>query len=161
MSDHHDRSSPLETTAASVEQEQDIATVADVERLVRRFYRAVIPDPVLGPIFGDFGVDWAVHIPKLVDFWAGRLLDVPGYAGNAVAAHQPVLDRCPFGLAELERWLELWEDTVDELFAGEVAERAKARAHLAGDAIASLVRRHERGIRSLHVSVQPADRRER
>jgi hypothetical protein len=40
--------------------------------------------------------------------------------------------------------LELWEETVDELFTGERAELAKQRAHLAGDAIASLVRRHQR-----------------
>lgn len=118
-----------------------IDDVDDVELLVRRFYQAVIPDPTLGPIFHDFGVDWSAHIPKLVDFWAGRLLGVPGYAGNPVGAHQPVLDRCPFGPAELARWLELWEETVDELFVGDVAELAKQRAHLAAGAIGSLVRR--------------------
>jgi hypothetical protein len=30
---------------------------------VRRFYQAVIPDPLLGPTFTAFGVDWSVHIP--------------------------------------------------------------------------------------------------
>jgi hemoglobin len=137
---------------APVGERTELANEADVERLVRRFYQAVIPDPQLGPIFHDFGVDWSVHIPKLVDFWAFRLLDRPGYRGNAVGAHQAVLDRCPFGDAELERWLELWEETVDELFVGETASRAKERAHLAGDAIASLMRRHARGQRSIHVS---------
>jgi len=120
--------------------------IADVERLVRRFYQAVIPDPVLGPIFDAFGVDWSVHIPKLVDFWAGRLLGLPGYQGNPVGAHQPVLDRCPFGDAELDHWVELWEETVDELFVGEVATLAKQRAHMAREAIAWLVRRQDRSI---------------
>ena len=119
-----------------------IATVADVELLVRRFYQAVIPDPLLGPIFHAMAVDWSVHIPKLVDFWAGRLLSVPGYEGNPVGAHQPVLDRCPFGAAELERWLELWEETVDELFCGEIADLAKHRAGLAAGAIGTLADRH-------------------
>jgi hemoglobin len=123
-------------------ERRPLATVADVDLLVRRFYQAVIPDPVLGPIFHRFGVDWSVHIPKLVDFWAGRLLELPGYVGNAVGAHQPVLDRCGFGQVEIDRWLELWRETVDELFVGDVAELAKARAELAGQAIASLVRRH-------------------
>ena len=118
-----------------------IADIADVELLVRRFYQAVIPDPLLGPIFHDFGVDWSEHIPKLVGFWASRLLGVPAYVGNTVAAHQPVLDRCPFGSAELERWVELWYETVDELFVGEVADLAKARARNAAGAITSLVRR--------------------
>jgi len=60
-----------------------------------------------------------------------------------------VLERCPFGAGELARWLELWEETVDELFTGETAELAKQRAHLAGEAISVLVRRHQHGIRSL------------
>ena len=119
-----------------------ISDVADVDLLVRRFYQAVIPDPVLGPIFHGFGVDWSVHIPKLVDFWANRLLGVEGYVGNAVAAHQPVLDRFPFGAGELDRWLELWRETLDELFVGEVAELAKQRAGSAAGAIGTLVRRH-------------------
>ena len=115
-----------------------IATVTDVELLVRRFYQAVIPDPLLGPIFEGMPVDWATHIPKLVDFWAGRLLDIAGYEGNPVGAHQPVLDRFAFGERELERWLELWDETVDELFVGEVAELAKARARMAAGAIGAL-----------------------
>src|SRR5438270_248786 len=85
-----------------------------VNLLVRRFYQAAIPDPLLGPIFHDFGVDWSIHIPTLVDYWAARLLDRPGYVGNAVGAHQPVLERCGFGDRELDRWVELWEETVDE-----------------------------------------------
>ena len=137
----------------------DIVDVADVEVLVRRFYRAAIPDPTLGPVFDGFGVDWSVHIPKLVDFWALRLLDRPGYMGNAVGAHQPVLERCGFGAVELDRWLELWGETVDELFAGPTAELAKERARLAGQAIESLVRRHERGTRSIEVSAAAPDPR--
>lgn len=135
----------------------DIDTVDDVERLVRAFYRAAIPDPLLGPVFHDFGVDWSVHIPKLVDFWAARILDRPGYAGNAVGAHQPVLERIGFGVRELARWLELWRETVDELFAGPNAERAKDRAGMAGEAIASLIRRYERGVRPLQVAAGRGD----
>lgn len=135
----------------------DIAAVADIEVLVRGFYRAAIPDPLLGPVFEGFGVEWSVHIPKLVDFWAARLLDRPGYEGNAVGAHQAVLERCGFGTTELDRWLELWDETVDELFAGPTAELAKERAQLAGQAIESLVRRHERGTRSLQLSAGHGD----
>jgi hemoglobin len=122
----------------------DIETLADVELLVRRFYQVAIPDPLLGRVFEDFGVDWSAHIPKLVDFWASRLLGRAGYVGNAVGAHRPVVERCGAGGAELERWLELWRETVDDLFAGETAELAKARAALAGQAIATLIRRHQR-----------------
>jgi hemoglobin len=128
----------------SVQAERtQIESVADIELLVRRFYQAVIPDPLLlGPIFEATGVDRSVHVPKLIDFWAGRLLGLPRYEGNPVGAHQPVLDRCPFGASELSRWLELSEETVDELFGGDVAVVAKQRAHMAAGAIGSLARRH-------------------
>lgn len=96
-------------------------------------------------------VDWSVHIPKLVDFWAARLLGLRGYEGNTVAAHQPVLDRFPFGDAELARWVELWEETVDEWFVGDTAELAKHRAHQAGRAISTLARRHHDAIESAAV----------
>ena len=118
-----------------------IADHNDVEVLVRRFYQAAIPDPLLGPNFRGFSVDWSVHIPKLVEFWASRLLGEPGYVGNPVGAHQPVLDRCPFGEAELSRWVELWTETVDELFVGDVADLAKHRARMAAEAIGSLALR--------------------
>jgi hemoglobin len=123
-------------------QRRPIETIDDVGLLVRRFYQAVIPDPLLGPIFHGMAVDWSVHIPKLIDFWSARLLDVTGYEGNPVGAHQPVLERYPFGPAELEQWLTLWDETVDELFVGDVADLAKQRARTAAAAIGSLARRH-------------------
>lgn len=121
---------------------RDIETVEDVEVLVRRFYQSVIPDPTLGPIFAGMAVDWSEHIPKLVDFWALRLFDRPGYRGNAAGAHIPVVERIGFGDVEMARWLELWFETIDELYAGEVAQLAKDRALMAAQAIGSIARRH-------------------
>ncbi len=124
----------------------DITTVDDIELLVRRFYQAVIPDPRLGPIFEGFGVDWGVHIPKLVDFWANRLLGARGFSGNVAGAHLAVFERCPFGTAEMARWLELWQETLDELFVGPTVELAKTRADGASEAIMALVRRQPGGV---------------
>src|SRR5690606_27531520 len=45
-----------------------------IARMVRDFYRDVAMDDLLGPVFEAAGVDWSVHIPKLVDFWAWQLL---------------------------------------------------------------------------------------
>jgi hemoglobin len=124
-----------------------LATRSDVEELVRRFYQAAIPDPQLGPVFHDFGVDWSVHVPKLVAYWSRELLGEPGYSGRPVGAHGPVLACRPFGDAAITRWLELWGETVDELFVGPTAEWAKRRAALAGVAISHLARRHAEGQR--------------
>jgi hemoglobin len=129
-------------TAPEGPPSRDLEDLEDVEVLVRRFYQSVIPDPTLGPVFAGMGVDWGVHIPKLVDFWALRLFDRPGYQGNAAGAHQPVLERVGFGEVEMARWLELWFETIDELFVGPVAELAKERALMAAQAIGALARRH-------------------
>jgi hemoglobin len=97
--------------------------------LVRDFYRQVAMDDLLGPVFAAAHVDWSVHVPKLVDFWAKQLLGEPGYEGNPLRAHESVHAQRPFTPDLYERWLELFTDTVDERFAGPSAERAKARAH--------------------------------
>ena len=94
---------------------RDIATGNDVGVIVRRFYRAAIPDPLLGPVFERFGVDWSRHLPKLIAYWEHVLLGRPGLATNTVAVHGGVQQVAPFGAAEIARWVELWEETVDEL----------------------------------------------
>jgi len=125
----------------------DIATAGDVELLVRRFYQAAIPDPLLGPLFKAAGIDWSVHIPRLRAFWQRELLDMPGHAGNVVGAHRALLDVAPVGTVNLERWVELFDETVDECFTGPVAEHAKHRAAQIAAAIASLAARRTQGDR--------------
>ena len=85
-------------------------------------------DDLLGPVFARAHVDWAAHIPKLVDFWAWQLLGEPRYDGNPLHAHEPVHARDPFGPELYERWLELFDTTVDDGFHGPVSDVAKARA---------------------------------
>ncbi len=120
---------------------RDIATGNDVGVVVRRFYRAVIADPQLGPLFERFGVDWPHHIPKLERYWEHVLLDRPGAPVNTIAAHGPVQRSTPFDRPHIDRWLELWEETVDDLYVGPVAERAKARARQVGRALDAVSRR--------------------
>lgn len=123
-------------------EREELRDPTQVGELVRRFYQAVLQDGLLGPIFEGMELDWGVHLPKMVDFWSDRVFGTNEYRGNAVGAHQPVLDRFGFGDAELDRWLELWTETVEELFTGEGAERAVERAHLAAAGIRTLARRH-------------------
>ena len=124
---------------------RDIATTNDVGVVVRRFYRALIADPLLGPLFERYGVDWPHHIPKLQLYWEHVLLDRPGSPVNTIAAHGPVQRSTPFDREHVERWLELWDETVDDLYLGPVAERAKARARQVGRAVLAVAcrQRHE------------------
>jgi hemoglobin len=109
-------------------ERDDIRTRDDVRRFVVAFYRDVAMDDRLGPIFAAARVDWNQHNERLTDFWAWQLLGQPGYDTNPLRAHEPVHDRTPFAAAHYERWLELFEATIDEHFAGPNAELAKRRA---------------------------------
>ena len=56
----------------------DLGGRGDIHDLVVRFYREVVFDDLLAPMFGEVAeVDWAEHIPKLIDFWARVLLGDP------------------------------------------------------------------------------------
>lgn len=120
---------------------RDIEDGEDVALLVRRFYQAAIPDPVLGHLFRVGGIEWDEHIPLITSFWARELLGTPGYAGNVARAHVPVMADPRFDAAALDRWVELFTETVDEDFAGPVAEHAKARARQVATVLGALVER--------------------
>lgn len=121
------------------DQRPDITTRDDIRRLVVDFYRDVAMDDLLGPIFAAAHVDWSVHIPKLIDFWAWQLLGEPAYERNPLRAHEPVHSRTPFSDEHYQRWLGMFETTVDELFAGTVAEAAKGRARRMAKAMKRLL----------------------
>lgn len=115
-------------TDADLAQRTDIATRADVQVLVRSFYRYAAMDEVLGPIFEAAHVDWPSHIDTLTDFWAWQLLGQRGYEGNPLRAHEPVHAVTPFADEHFERWIELFTGTIDENFVGPNAEVARNRA---------------------------------
>lgn len=106
----------------------DIGDRADVELLVRSFYRYAAMDELLGPIFFAAEMDWPFHLAKLTDFWSWQLFGQRGYEGNPLRAHEPANERTPFAPEHYERWLELFCSTVDEYFVGATADLAKRRA---------------------------------
>lgn len=107
----------------------DMASRADIEHLVNRFYERVRGDDLLGPIFDDVAhTDWAKHLPKMYDFWQGVLFGVAGFRGNPLQVHRDLARRIPLGEKEFGRWLDLFHETVDSLFSGPCAEDAKTRA---------------------------------
>jgi hemoglobin len=113
---------------------QDLDDRAAIHDLVVHFYREVAFDELLGPVFGEVAeVDWAEHIPRLIDYWCRVLLGTPDYAGRLLAAHQRVHDEVPFSHELFTRWLRLFVESVDERWAGPHAEAAKSHArHMSG-----------------------------
>ncbi|MBB6501943.1 group III truncated hemoglobin [Pedobacter cryoconitis] len=104
----------------------DIKNLEDIRLFVDKFYHKVAQDQLIGPVFADAIEDWAPHLEKMYQFWNAALFGVPGFRGNPFAKHAPL----PINAAHFDRWLSLFNETIDENFEGEMAEDAKNRAVL-------------------------------
>src|SRR3954462_12773903 len=108
----------------------DIESRADCEQLVRAFYGRALEDPIIGFIFVDVAkLDLESHVPRITSFWETILLGARSYAGGAFRPHAQLHAKVRLREGHFAQWLNLWCRTVDELFAGERAELAKAHAH--------------------------------
>lgn len=113
----------------------DIESRDDVERLVRAFYAKAMTDPMIGFLFTDVAkLDLEAHVPVITSFWETMLLGAKSYGGGAFAVHASLHRKAGLRAPHFERWLWLWRGTVDELYAGPVAEEAKAHADRVGAA---------------------------
>lgn len=111
----------------------DLATSADVKRLVDAFYEKVNRDELLAPIFNDIAqVDWEHHLPTIYRFWESMLLGAGTYEGAPFPKHAVL----PIEQKHFERWLALFVATVNETFSGPKSEEAKWRAICIADTFA-------------------------
>jgi hemoglobin len=112
---------------------KDISSRADIEKLIVDFYEKVKLDTTIGFIFTEVvPINWAHHIPVIVDFWESILLDNPVYKKNAMEVHYDLNKKVPLQKEHFESWLHLFISTVDELFEGKIAALAKTRAKSIG-----------------------------
>lgn len=109
---------------------KEIENRTDVSLLVRTFYDKIRANEEIGPFFNETIHDWEDHLEKLTDFWETNLFAVRKYFGNPIETHikvdekfNNVIDSSIFGL-----WLNLWFETLDELFVGENVDTLKRRA---------------------------------
>jgi hemoglobin len=112
----------------------DIRNREDVFFLVSKFYEKVRKDDILGPFFNETIKDWDAHLDHLTTFWESSLFLKTKYYGNPIEAHAKVDANHNYSITELHfgLWLNLWFQTIDELFEGDYAENAKRRARKMG-----------------------------
>jgi dephospho-CoA kinase len=94
----------------------------DIDFLVHSFYKQVLKDEMLAPFFQT--LEFELHLPKMIDFWCFVLLGETGYSTNVVEKHMHM----PLKAEHFERWLQIFNRTLDEFFDGENVEIAKQRA---------------------------------
>lgn len=111
---------------------KEIENRADIELLVNTFYAKVRKDELLGSIFNTHIADdkWPEHLAKLADFWETNLFAVPKFKGNPTQKHIDVdanlnytVEQKHFGV-----WIQLWFETIDQLYSGKLADKAKNAA---------------------------------
>jgi len=112
-------------------QKKDISTPEDIKIVVDAFYNDVKSDTVIGYFFTDVAkVDWEEHLPRMYKFWEFALLSSAVYKGNPMMKHIVLNAKEPLIKSHFERWIELWEATIDKYYEGEIANRAKERGQL-------------------------------
>jgi hemoglobin len=108
-----------------METKHDIRGLEDIKLMVDNFYDKVAQDELLAPIFNfRLSAYWAPHLEKMYTFWHAALFGVPGYRGNPFAQHATM----PVETRHFERWLSLFNETVNACFAGPIAREARQRA---------------------------------
>ncbi len=118
----------------------DISSKQDIKLLVDSFYKKIIPDPNMGFIFTDVAkISWDVHIINMYSFWNTVLLGEDSYKGNPMIKHLELNDKVPLTNEHFNRWLQLWEETINENFNGEKANEAVIRAKNIAAAVESKI----------------------
>ena len=107
---------------------KDIESREDLVMLLDRFYEKAMVDELIGHFFTEVApLNLATHIPLIVDFWETILFDKAQYRGNVMDVHQHLHQLFAFKAEHFARWVLLFQQTIDGLFSGEKAERAKQR----------------------------------
>ena len=102
----------------------DISTLDDIKILVDTFYGKIRKNDLLAPIFNEKIEDrWPEHLEKMYTFWQTVLLKEHTYYGSPFVPHAHL----PVDNVHFNTWVGLFNETVDDLFEGNVAEEAKWR----------------------------------
>lgn len=109
---------------------QDIQNREDVSTLVHTFYARVRENEAIGHFFNETINDWRHHLEKLTDFWESNLFMVSKFSGNPARAHRGVDEKFDQSISQehFGEWLNMWFQTIDDLFEGDRANIAKNRA---------------------------------
>lgn len=108
-----------------METKHDITTLEDIQLMVDTFYGTIQQDNLIGPIFNEkIQNSWPEHLERMYRFWQTILLEVHTYSGSPFPPHKQL----PVSKDHFNRWITLFNNTIDAHFHGPTAEEAKLRA---------------------------------
>jgi len=107
----------------------DIKDRKDIELLINSFYDKVKQDTIIGFFFTEVvQVNWEKHLPIMYDFWENIVFQTGSYNGNPMDKHLELNKKSLITMEHFQRWVLLFNETVEELFSGAKAEFIKQRA---------------------------------
>jgi hemoglobin len=107
----------------------DIQSRQDINQFVDSFYHKILIHEELAPIFVDIAkVDLAIHLPIIKSYWAKLLFGDKSYQRHTMNIHRVVNSKYQFTEHNFNQWLTLFEATIDSMYAGNCAVRAKKLA---------------------------------
>lgn len=101
----------------------------DLEELLTVFYSRLLEDESLRHFFTTvIPLDMAHHLPLITDFWEAVVFGRHTYSKNVMAVHQHINHLSTIQPEHLDKWVMVFNQTLDALFVGTNAELMKQRA---------------------------------
>lgn len=101
---------------------KDISSRGDIVILLNQFYDLAQNDEIIGNKFTN--INMAAHTEIIADFWDGILFGSNRYSGDPFGKHLEL----NLEAKDFERWILLFNQTIDENYSGPIADEAKYRA---------------------------------
>jgi hemoglobin len=108
---------------------RDVESRADLEQVLAAFYDKAFADDVISFFFTDVvPLDLETHLPVITDFWEAVVFGTHSYRKNVMAVHQHIHAKAAIEKKHLDRWVQLFTQTVEAHFDGPNATLMKQRA---------------------------------
>lgn len=108
---------------------KDIESRKDIEKVLEAFYRKVFTDQLIGHFFTIIvPLDLEKHIPLITDFWESIIFNTQNYRKNVMEIHHHINMQSSIKKEHLDRWVQIFHQTIDELHEGDKARLMKQRA---------------------------------
>lgn len=125
---------------------KDIQNRNDLESIIKAFYDKLLEDEEFKHIFLQVAaVDMEKHLPIIVDFWESSLFQTNNYKRNTLKKHLDLHNTYGLAATHFEKWLDLFNNTVDQHYSGSLASKMKVKALSVGTVIQIKIKNLEKG----------------